>query len=371
MKSENVLAIAFSLVKEYSVELARRMEERDISLEYFFEADGKELANALGISFDKCLGNIGRQEAVALAEKEWEKMKRHKIKVLSIFDEDYPASLYNIPDPPLALYIIGDYDFNIGKRIAVVGTRKPTPYGVDFTEKMIADLAVYFPDLCIVSGLAYGVDACAHNAALKAQLPTVGVLAHGLNMIYPALHRDFARRILNHGGALVSEYLFGVKPFKGHFLQRNRIVAGLTDATIVIESDIKGGAMSTANYAFSYSREVMALPGRISDETSRGCNHLIRKEKAHLISCAADIMEIMDWKPLNLPIQPQQRNLFPELAGEQKVIYDLLRFNDEPLTPDRLHQLSLIPVATLMSQLSELEFMGIIIRHPGNRYSIA
>lgn len=190
-------------------------------------------------------------------------------------------------------------------------------------------------------------------------------------MIYPAPHRDLARRIVKTGGAIVSEYPFGERPYRQRFLERNRIVAALADVTVVAESDIKGGAMSTANTAFSYSRDVMALPGRTSDLLSSGCNLLIRKEKAHLITCAADLIELTGWQPLDAKIDTRQRNLFPELEGDPKLIYETLRFSREPMQVDRLHALTLIPISRLMSALGEMEFDGIIIRHPGNRYSVS
>ena len=196
-------------------------------------------------------------------------------------------------------------------------------------------------------------------------------MAHGLNMIYPAAHRDLARRIIHAGGALISEYPFGSQPYRQRFLERNRIVAALADVTVVTESDIKGGAMSTANTAFSYSRDVMALPGRVTDKLSSGCNHLIRKEKARIITGVADLIELTGWKPLDLKIDTTQRNLFPELEGEPKLIYETLKYEKEPMLTDNLHRLTLIPISRLLSLLGELEFDGIVIRHPGGRYSVS
>ena len=169
----------------------------------------------------------------------------------------------------------------------------------------------------------------------------------------------------------MSEYPFDSKPYRQRFLERNRIVAALADVTVVAESDIKGGAMSTANTAFSYSREVMALPGRLTDKLSSGCNHLIRKEKARILTSVADLIEVTGWRPLDLKIDTTQRNLFPELEGEPKLIYETLRYEKEPMQTDRLHQLTLIPIARMLSLLGEMEFDGIVIRHPGSRYSVS
>lgn len=286
-------------------------------------------------------------------------------------DDDYPTRLYAVEDAPIFIYVLGAADLVSRHIISVVGTRKPTAYGIGFSGSLVKDLATYFPDLIVVSGLAFGIDAAAHRGALEAGVTTIGVVAHGLNMIYPAAHRDLARSIIQQGGALISEYPFDSQPYRQRFLERNRIVAGISDVTVVVESDIKGGAMSTANTAFSYSRDVMALPGRISDKLSSGCNHLIRKQKAHIITSPADLIELTGWQPLDLKIDTSQRNLFPELDGDTKIIYEALRFSQEPLTTDRLHMLTLIPMPQLMSILGEMEFDGIIIRHPGNRYSIS
>ncbi len=190
-------------------------------------------------------------------------------------------------------------------------------------------------------------------------------------MIYPSAHRELARRIIRQGGAIVSEYPFDSQPYRQRFLERNRIVAALADVTVVAESDIKGGAMSTANTAFSYSRDVMALPGRVTDKLSSGCNHLIRKEKARIITGAADLVELCGWQPLDFKIDTSQRNLFPELEGEPKLIYETLKYEKEPMQTDRLHQLTLIPIARMLALLGEMEFDGIVIRHPGSRYSIS
>lgn len=364
------LKVALSLTKHISPDVVREMEMRDISAGDFFRMETPQLSEALGspgFRFEK----MDRDEALFAARRQCELLERHNIKVYSLLDDDYPLRLRNIPDAPVAFYKLGDANLDSQHIINVIGTRKPTAYGLDFAERLVTDLAVYFSDLVVVSGLAYGIDSAAHRASLSSGVSTVGVLAHGLDMIYPAQHRDLARNMLLKGGALISEYPFGVKPFPQRFLERNRIVAGLADATIVVESDMKGGAMSTANYAFSYSREIMALPGKTSDTLSRGCNYLIRREKAHLITCATDVCEFLGWKPLGINVNSKSRNLFPEIEGDQKKVYDALRTSPNPLQVDQILQIVQIPIATLMSVLGEMEFDGIIVRHPGNRYTIA
>ena len=367
-----IFKMAFSfLKKKIGVPLLREFIDRGVSPELFFTLSTKELVAKLGVPSDHEFDKIAREEALAKARNEWNKIKPHNIQPLFVLDDNYPESLAETYDPPIILYKLGSTDLNGDHLLAVVGTRKPTPYGVDFCNRMVGEIAEYFPDAVIVSGLAYGIDATAHKKALEKKLATVAVVAHGLNMIYPAAHRNLAKEIVRSGGAIISEYPFDTKPFPPNFLARNRIVAGLSQVTVVVESNIKGGAMSTANYAFMYNRDVMALPGRSSDDLSSGCNLLIRKNKAHLIECAADLIEVTGWQPLNIPLDPKQRNLFPELEGDSQRIYELIKNSNEPVQLDRLINQTGLPASQIISLLSELEFDGIIIRYPGNRFSIA
>lgn len=366
-----VFKIAYSFLKRANSNLIRELDERGISPEEFFKLPTKELIVKSGIKNDHSFDMLQREEALSIAEREYKNIRNHSIQPLFVLDEDYPTRLAEIEDAPIIIYKLGEGNLESEEIASVVGTRRPTPYGVEFCKKLISDLAVYFPSSVIVSGLAYGIDSVAHRAALDSNLATVAVVAHGLNMIYPANHRELAKEILRKGGAIVSEYPFGVTPFKANFLARNRIVAALSDVTVIVESAIKGGAMSTANFAFSYSKDVAALPGRISDELSSGCNHLIRKQKASLITNTADLIELTGWKPLGIDIHPNQRNLFPELKGDIKVIYEILKFNQEPVQSDIICQKTGLKAAKVMSILGEMEFDGIIIRYPGNRYSIS
>lgn len=369
--SDLIYQIALSMLKSVNADFVRRLSDVGLMPSDIFIKPVSELSAALNLKETNNFDRMMLDEALFRAHKEEILIKQHHIKTLFLLDDNYPSRLYEIPDAPVMLYQLGDADLNAEHIINLVGTRHCTPYGSDFCNKLISDLSVYFPDLYVVSGLAYGIDATAHNASLSNSVTTIAVVAHGLNMIYPSAHRDLAKRIISSGGAIVSEYPFGEKPYRQRFLERNRIVAGLADVTIVAESDIKGGAMSTANTAFSYSREVMALPGRTSDQYSSGCNHLIRKEKAHLIGCAADLVELTGWKPLGMNINVKQRNLFPELEGDVKLVYETLQFSPDPMHLDRIHQLTLIPVGKLLSILGEMEFDGMIVKHPGNRFTIA
>ena len=373
MKSnEDIYKMAFTfLKKKITPEMVRFIDEHGLTPEEFFTLSSKELVKKLGIGHDHEFDQMVREEAVSYARKEWNQIINHNIKPLFILDEDYPSQLAEIYDAPIILYKLGEAELEGEKMISIVGTRKPTIYGIDFCNKFIDDLSEYFPDATIVSGLAYGIDATGHKKALEKNLPTIAVVAHGLNMIYPAAHRNLAKAILKEGGAILSEYPFDTKPFKPNFLARNRIVAGISDVTFVVESNIKGGAMSTANFAFHYNRDVVALPGKISDDLSSGCNLLIRKNKAHLITGVADLIEVTGWSPLNLSIDVKQRNLFPELEGNAKMIYEMLLYSSEPIQIDQLISKTLLSPASLMALLSEMEFDGIIMRHPGNRFSLA
>lgn len=367
-----VYKMAFSFLKrKIQASTLMEFESRGVGPEDFFTLSSKDLISRLGITQIPEFQKLAREEALFAANEEWKRICNHGILPLFILDEDYPKNLSEIHDPPIILYKLGEADLDGDQVLAVVGTRKPTPYGLDFCNKLVDEVSDYFPEVTIVSGLAYGIDAAAHKKALEKGVSTVAVVAHGLNMIYPAANRGLAKDIIRKGGAILSEYPFGVKPFKPHFLARNRIVAGLSHATIVVESNIKGGAMSTANYAFLYNRDVMALPGRSSDELSSGCNLLIRKNKANLIECAADLIEITGWNPLNLPLNPNSRNLFPELEGDAQRIYEILKYSAEPMQFDAIVHSTGIKVSQLLSLLGELEFDGIVVKYPGNRYSLA
>ena len=371
-KDNNIIGrIALSMVKGLTVDIVRALPETGLSVDDFFNYEISQLCRTLNLSRNIKITDKDRKEALEIAKKEYQFVERHGIRVYSIIDEDYPWLLRQLPDAPIALYQLGDTDLNNEHTVSVVGTRRAKNYGYEFTKQFVSDLGGYFPDLCIISGLAYGIDSAAHSAAIDSNLTTVAVMAHGLDMIYPAQNRDLAKRILKSGGAIISEYPSGTTPYAGRFLERNRIVAGLSPLTVVVESEIKGGAMSTANFAFTYNRDVMALPGRISDVMSGGCNHLLRKEKAHLVAAAADVIELMDWRPLNVRIEPKQRNLFPELNGNSKRVYELLKFNSEPMSVDNLYNRTGISVPELLSVLTELEFDGIISKLPGNRYTIS
>lgn len=372
MESDSILyKIAFSFLKKITASRLREIAARGVSGEEFFTLPTRELLARLGMPQNHDFDILERQQALALAERELENISRHNIRALFLLDSDYPYRLAETYEPPIVLYKLGTAALDGERLVSVVGTRKPTPYGIGFCERIVGEIASAFPGTSIVSGLAYGIDARAHATALESGLPTIAVVAHGLNMIYPAAHRQLAKDILKAGGAILSEYPFGTQPFKGRFLARNRIVAGISDATIVVESNVKGGAMSTANFAFMFNREVLALPGRSSDDLSSGCNHLIRKNKAHLIEGIPDIVAATGWTSADFGISAGPQHLFPELDGEARKIHDLLKNSASPLQIDEIMMQLAISPSKLLAMLGELEFDGVITRHPGNRFSLS
>lgn len=368
MDSEEVYKIALSMTPGVTADVVRTLVDHDIPFNEFFSLNMPELADCIGSAARQRFQNASREEALFKARREYEFICRHSIKALFVIDDDYPVLLREIPDAPVVLYVLGDTDLNSQPSINIVGTRRCTAYGTSFCRSFVSDFAPYFPDALIVSGLAYGIDASAHQAALDNDIATVAVMAHGLDTIYPAAHRDLARRIISSGGAIVSEYPSGTRPYRQNFLQRNRIVAGLCELTFVIESEVRGGAMSTANQAFSYSREVFALPGRVSDVTSSGCNRLISLSKANIFTSLADMMNLMNWKIPGIGAPAPRKSLFPELEGDMAVVYNAVKDARQPLHIDQIHMQTGLSMPSLMAALTDLEFEGIIVKLPGARY---
>lgn len=363
------MKVALSMTKGVTSDFLRSLEESGLDWHDLFQRG--ELArksSACGLNLS-AIEPMGLEEALFNARKEVEFLKQHFISAIFYHDDDYPDSLRRMPDAPVALYKLGSGDIGATRMVSIVGTRHATPRGVAMTTEMVRRFADMYPGLTIVSGLAYGIDAAAHNAALECGLPTLAVLAHGLHMIYPAAHRDLARRIISSGGALISEYPSGTQPYRGRFLERNRIVAGLSSATIVMESGVKGGAMSTARCADEYNRDVMAVPGRPSDPQSAGCNALIKRHRASLICDAEDFASVTGWRPETV-LKSEMPTLFPELEGDNRRVYDALLAADKPLTMDEILYATKLQVSMLMQILSELEFDSVIVRHPGNRFSL-
>jgi len=307
----------------------------------------------------------GSSNALKRAEEELLFIEKHKIETLFFLDEKYPNRLKHCIDSPILLYHKGNSVLDNAKTIAIVGTRNATENGKKITEKLIEDLAIYNP--IIVSGLAYGIDICAHKAALKNNLQTVGVLAHGLDKIYPALHKETAKQMLASGG-LITDYMSQTRPDRENFPSRNRIVAGMVDAVIVIEAGAKGGALITAEIANNYSRDVFAVPGRIDDTFSLGCNKLIKQNKASLLEKAEDIAYICGWQQTNKQ-QKKQQQLFVDLNDDEQKIVNILNEKKQMPIDDLCIETS-ISMGKISGILLNLEFKSVVKSLPGKMFSL-
>ena len=333
------------------------------------EAVFKESAEVL-----RTIGGVGayisddgyRQEALRRATEEIEFITKNKIKAIPWGSDDYPTKLAQCGDAPQILYQYGNCDLNTQKFVAIVGTRNATKYGRDLTNELVRTLATSNPDTVIISGLAYGIDIAAHKAALEYGLPTIGVVAHGLDRIYPHVHRQYASQMIQSGGAIITEYLSKTNPDPQNFVQRNRIVAGMSDIVVIVESAIKGGSLITANIANDYNRDVMAFPGRIGDKTSEGCNKLIRQHRAEIITSAEDLINLMGW---NAPQKNAvQQTLFNDLTPEQQSVVDLLKTE-----PQHINVISTnldLSIQKTSALLTEMVFDELIDQLPGDVYTL-
>ena len=311
-------------------------------------------------------------DAMRRAEKELEFDESHRIKPLVFNDDDYPQRLRECEDAPLVVYYRGTADLNKQRIISVVGTRHCTVYGQEIISKFISQLKELCPDVLVVSGLAYGVDIQAHRNALKNGFETVGVLAHGLDYLYPTAHRDTATEMLKQGG-LLTEFMTSTNADKINFVRRNRIIAGTADATIVVESAAHGGGLITADIANSYGREVFAFPGNIGMPYSEGCNNLIRDNKAALITSAEDFVKTMGWeqdaKLKKAREKGIERQMFPELTDDETRIVNTLQHTND-LQANIISVKCGLPISTVASTLLNLELKGIVRLYAGGVYHL-
>jgi DNA processing protein len=359
--------IGITLIKGIGNALAKNLIAYLGSEEAVFREKQPTLAKIPGIG-DVLSREIVNQSVLKRAEEEIDFIEKNKITPLYFTEKTYPYRLKECADAPVILYTKISCNLNNVKIIAVVGTRNATSEGKENCAKMIADVAAVFPETIVVSGLAYGVDICAHKAALDNGLITVGVVGHGLDRIYPFAHRSTAIKMLN-GGGLVTEYMSGTNPDRQNFVQRNRIIAGLSDAVVVVESAVSGGALITAHAANEYNRDVFAFPGRVGDLYSSGCNALIKNNTAALIENAEDLLLAMNWeKPAAKSAQNVQPLLFTELNDNEQSIVVLLRQNTEGLQLNELAIKSGAPISKISPVLLQMEFKNIIKCYPGNVY---
>lgn len=359
--------IALSFFPRIGAVTARKLVAYMGSVQSVFESPKSKFYDIPGIGKTHIKNLLeGRDNILRQAEREVKFLQQYNIKSYFFLDKNYPRRLAQCSDAPIIFYMKGDVDLNCSKIISVVGTRNATTHGREMTESLIAEIARQGVKPVIVSGLAYGIDIAAHKSALKHELSTIGVLAHGLNKIYPSQHSSVAKNMVRSNGALLSDFPSECKMDPGNFLRRNRIIAGLADCTVVVESAAKGGALVTADIANSYNRDVFAYPGRTTDEFSAGCNALIKNNKAALIESGNDLIEFMGWEAQNEPVQ---QTLLIDLDKEETLIVSALKQN-EVSTTDFISREVNLPVQKINSLLLNLEFKGAVKSLPGNRFKL-
>ena len=366
-EDKSLYQIALTQIKGVGVMHARNLMQVIGNEEAIFKEDIRKLESIPRIS-RRLIAEIRNPGVLKRAEKELEFITDNKLRLIFFTDEDYPQRLTQCIDAPLLLYAKGNADFNHQKTISVVGTRNSTRYGEEFCKEFIEELSRRISDLQVISGLAYGIDICAHRAALKHNLSTIAVLAHGLDRIYPQMHRQTAVDMLQNG-ALLTEFPSGTNPDKHNFVKRNRIVAGMVDTVVVIESGAKGGSLTTADIANSYYREVFALPGRIHDKMSVGCNKLISENKANLFQSIDSFISQKGWEENKKVVLPTQQELFPDLSEEEVLVCEKLKMAGATHVNTLAIELN-IPVSELFMTLLELEVKNIVTSLPGGMYQL-
>jgi DNA processing protein len=357
---------ALSFVKNLGPVAAKSLMAYLGSAEQVFKTSPSKMATIPGIG-EKRASQWDFDEALRLAEKELTFAGKHGIELIFYTDARYPKRLKNCADSPILLYSKGKMELNMPKVISIVGTRNATDYGKQLCRQLIEELQQY--NVLIASGLALGIDVAAHKECLRLNVPTVGVLGHGLDRMYPSQNRVTAEKMLENGG-LLTEYPSGTIPDRENFPQRNRIVAGMADATVVIEAGLKGGALITAEIANSYNRDVFAFPGRLDDVYSEGCNFLIRNNKAALLTCMADLAFSLGWeKDENL--KPTEQFMLPlDLTKDESLIFDILQQHKVPLAIDELTIKANMPMSSLAMNLLNMEMQGYIRSLPGKTYRV-
>lgn len=363
LSSELFYVLALLRVEGVGDIVAKKLINHCGSAENVFKAKPKELRGIDHVG-EILIRKLKNQTVFEKAERELQYLQDEKIKTLYYQGDDYPERLKHCIDGPVLLFGSGNFDFQDRKVISIVGTRQITSYGTEFCKKLVEDLAVFNP--VIVSGFAYGVDIVAHQAAMENDLQTIGVLAHGLNQIYPKTHKKHVAKMEQNGGFL-TEFWSHSNPDKENFVRRNRIVAGMSEATIVIESAEKGGSLITANLANDYNRDVFAVPGRTTDKYSQGCNDLIKTQRANVMTSAADLVYCLNWETGLKEGKSVQKQLFVSLDFEEQKIYDYLQKNGKQLL-DILALECDFPIFKISSLLLNMELKGIIRPLPGKLF---
>lgn len=363
MNSDLQYQIALTLVPKIGDMHAKKLIAYCGGTEAIFKESVKNLQKIPQIG-NNVIKSLKSAKVMNRAAEEIKFIENHKIKPLFYLDKDYPQRLKHCDDGPILLYYKGNVDLNTAQILSVVGTRQASEHGRDICNEIISEFKG--TNTLIVSGLAYGIDICSHKSALTNGLNTIGVLGHGLDRIYPASNRKYAEKMVAQGG-LLTEFTQGTKPDRQNFPMRNRIVAGMSDATLVVESKARGGSLITAFLAIDYNRDVFAIPGRPKDENSAGCNMLIKKNVAHLVNNANDIKELMNWD-LKQDKPAAQRQLFVELSENEKML--ITNMSSDLISIDQLCITTSLPMSKTTSLLLSLEFKGVVKSLPGKMYKL-
>ena len=365
MHNDLLYQIALTLIPNIGDVHAKALVNIYGDAQSIFKAKKKELDNIEGIGTVRAK-SIKEFTDFSSSEAELKFIEKYKITPLFINAENYPKRLLNCYDSPALLYYRGNADLNTSKIISIVGTRNNSDYGKMVCEKFIEELQA--ESILVVSGLAFGIDTIAHKAALKNNLQTVAVLAHGLDRIYPQQNKVLAKQITEQGG-LLTDFISNTNPDKQNFPKRNRIVAGICDAVIVMESSKKGGSLITAELGNGYNKDVFAIPGRVNDSKSEGCNYLIKNNKAALINSARDFLEMMNWISTPKQTVKKQRELFIELLPDEKIVVDILQ-QQENIQIDELYFKSGLSSSAVATALLMLEMQGVVVSLPGKVYKL-
>lgn len=356
--------IAFSSLKGINLSAARHLLEMVGDEERFFTISERELHAECGRKM-QIFGETYRRELLDHAKAECDYINNNKVNPIYFKSADYPKRLLECDDAPPMLYTCGECNLNMTRVVSIVGTRHATPYGIAFVNDLIDSLSRQIEDILIVSGLAYGIDIAAHRAAIARNVPTAAVFGHGLATVYPAQHRSDAAKMIHNGGIAITEYRHDADIHKGNFLARNRIVAGMCDCLVIVESAAKGGALVTAKTASNYHRDVFALPGRSTDIYSQGCNSLIARNIASLIQTPDDLIDAMGW--YRRPAEGEQTSFAFELSPDEITVFQTLQQRGEARNSELSVQLN-IPIHRLSAILVEMEFKGLVTCYPGGLY---
>lgn len=360
--------LGLTFIRNIGPTLAKSLVSYFGGAEGVFNAPKAKWLKVPGIG-EKTFNQMDLETALSKAANELKFIEKNNIDVIFYTDGKYPKRLKNCNDSPILLYAKGNADLNAHHIISVVGTRNATEYGKELCRQLVEELQPY--NVLVVSGLALGIDVSVHKECIKQNVPTVGVLGHGLDRIYPSQNRATADKMLENGG-LLTEYPSGTVPDRENFPQRNRIVAGMADATIVVEASVKGGALITAEIANSYNRDVFAFPGRVGDEYSEGCNFLIRNNKSALLTCAADLAYILGWEKADNTKPAVEQFMLPiDLSAEELLIFEILNQQKTPLAIDDLTIKTNMPTSKLAMNLLNMEMQGYIRSLPGKAYRIS